>query len=143
MMQLEDYFDFLAPNDIRIKGHRIGIESILYEYIHNAHTAEEIAQRFPTLSLEQVYATILYYLQHKPAMHAYLTEWIEQGEQRWAEQQRHPTPDILRLRQIKAEWQEAERQAASQSDYRPEQRLERLRRIADKYRIEDFAGNAT
>lgn len=32
-MQLEDYFDFLAPNDIRIKGHRIGIEDVLYEYI--------------------------------------------------------------------------------------------------------------
>ncbi len=31
-MQLEDYFDFLAPNDIRIKGHRIGIETVVYEY---------------------------------------------------------------------------------------------------------------
>ena len=27
-MQLEDYFDFLAPNDIRIKGSRIGIELV-------------------------------------------------------------------------------------------------------------------
>ena len=33
-MQLEDYFDFLAPDDIRIKGTCIGIEPILYEYIH-------------------------------------------------------------------------------------------------------------
>ncbi len=24
-MLLEDYFDFLSPNDIHIKGHRIGI----------------------------------------------------------------------------------------------------------------------
>ena len=33
-MQLEQYFDFLAPDDIRIeKGHRIGIESVLYEYL--------------------------------------------------------------------------------------------------------------
>ena len=29
-MQLEDYFDFLAADDIRLKGSRIGIESILY-----------------------------------------------------------------------------------------------------------------
>ena len=29
-VQLEEYFDFLAPNDIRIKGTRVGIESILY-----------------------------------------------------------------------------------------------------------------
>ena len=33
MMQLEDYFNFLTPNDIRLKGTRIGIETILYDYI--------------------------------------------------------------------------------------------------------------
>ena len=32
-MQLEDYFDFLAPADIRLKGTRVGIETILYDYI--------------------------------------------------------------------------------------------------------------
>jgi hypothetical protein len=30
-MELEGYFDFLAPDDIRIKGMRIGIETVLYE----------------------------------------------------------------------------------------------------------------
>ena len=29
-MRLEDYFDFLSP----VKGSRIGIESVLYEYLH-------------------------------------------------------------------------------------------------------------
>ncbi len=33
-MQLEEYFVFLAPDDIRIRETRIGIEHILYEYIH-------------------------------------------------------------------------------------------------------------
>jgi len=56
-MPVEEYFNFLAPDDIRIKGHRIGIESILYEYIHRGKTAEEIAERFPTLTLEQVYSS--------------------------------------------------------------------------------------
>jgi len=101
-MQLEDYFDFLAPNDIRIKGHRIGIESVLYEYIHRAQTPEEIADRFPTLSLEQIYATILYYLHNKEQIDAYLTEWLEYGRRMRAEQARNPTPAMLRLRQIKA-----------------------------------------
>ncbi|MBC8228588.1 hypothetical protein H8E77_03450 [bacterium] len=32
-MQLEDSFDFLAPSDIRLKGTRIGIETILYDFI--------------------------------------------------------------------------------------------------------------
>jgi hypothetical protein len=28
-MQLEDYFEFLDPDDIRIKGHRIGIDNVI------------------------------------------------------------------------------------------------------------------
>jgi hypothetical protein len=31
-MLLEDYFDFLSPDDIRIKGHRIGIQDIIRKY---------------------------------------------------------------------------------------------------------------
>jgi hypothetical protein len=32
-MRLEDYFEFVEPDYIRIKGHRIGIESILRKYL--------------------------------------------------------------------------------------------------------------
>ena len=59
-MHLDEYFEFLAPDDIRIRGHRIGIESVLYEYIYRARTPDEIALKFPTLTTEQFYATILY-----------------------------------------------------------------------------------
>ena len=45
-MQLEQYFDFLAPDDIRIMGHRIGIESVLYEYLLREQTPEQILRRF-------------------------------------------------------------------------------------------------
>ncbi len=31
-MQLEDYFDIHGPDDIRNSGHRIGIETVHYEY---------------------------------------------------------------------------------------------------------------
>jgi hypothetical protein len=48
-MHLEDYFDFLAP-DVRIKGSRIGIETVLYGFIHRARTAEEIACELPPAS---------------------------------------------------------------------------------------------
>lgn len=43
IMQLEDYFIFLAPNDIRLKGTRIGIETIWYDYIYRSHTPEEFS----------------------------------------------------------------------------------------------------
>lgn len=100
-MQLEDYFDFLAPNDIRIKGSRIGIESVLYDYIHRGLSPEEIDQRYWSINLEQVYATILYYLHNKEAVHQYLTEWIEHGERMRAEQEKNPPPVILRLRRLR------------------------------------------
>ena len=59
-MQLEDYFIFLSPDDIRIKGHRIGIDNILF-YFLEGYSPEEILSIYPDLSLEKIYATITYY----------------------------------------------------------------------------------
>ena len=103
-MQLEDYFNFLAPNDIRLKGSRIGIESVLYEYIHRGKTPEQIDERFWSINLEQVYATILYYLHNKEEVHQYMTEWIEFGRKMREEQEKNPDPVILRLRALKEKY---------------------------------------
>ncbi len=100
-MQLEDYFNFLAPNDIRIKGSRIGIETVLYDYIHRGMTPEEIDARYWSITLEQVYATILYYLHNKEAVGQYLADWIEHGERMRREQEENPPPVILRLRRLR------------------------------------------
>lgn len=62
-MQLENYFEFLEPNDIRIEGRRIGIESIPHRY-RAGQTAEEIAREYSTFHLVDIYATITYYLQN-------------------------------------------------------------------------------
>lgn len=102
-MQLEDYFNVLAPDDIRLKGTRIGIESILYEYIYHCKTPEEIAKQFHTVTLEQVYATILYYLHHRSQVEAYLTDWLEFSRTMREEQERNPSPARLRFRQMRAE----------------------------------------
>ena len=78
-MRLEDYFEFLAPNQICLKGTSLGIETILYDYIHRGRKADEIATTHPTVSQEQVFATILYYLHDKDKVHQYMTEWIERS----------------------------------------------------------------
>lgn len=106
-MQLEDYFNFLAPNDIRIKRSRIGIETVLYDYIHRAMTAEEIAEQYDSINLEQIYATILYYLHNKQKIDAYLEDWIEFGRRMREEQERNPTPAMLRLRALTPEQRKA------------------------------------
>lgn len=102
-MQLEDYFNFLAPDDIRLKGSRIGIETILYEYIYRARTPDEIAQIYTSLTLDQVYATILYYLQNKEAVGKYIVDWLEWGHRMREEQRRNPPPVVARLMKLKAE----------------------------------------
>jgi uncharacterized protein (DUF433 family) len=89
-MQLEDYFDFLRPDDIRIKGTRVGIETILYDHIFRERRPEEIAASYPSVTLEQVYATILYYLHNHDAVHAYMTEWLEWGHRMRQEQAKDP-----------------------------------------------------
>ncbi len=104
-MQLEDYFNFLAPNDIRLKGTRVGIENVLYEYIYRARTPEEIVDQFYTIDLEQVYATILYYLHNKDAVSQYLADWLEHGHQMRKAQAMNPPPASERLRKLRAERQ--------------------------------------
>jgi uncharacterized protein (DUF433 family) len=102
-MQIEDYFNILAPNDIRLKGSRIGIETILYEYIYRARTPEEIAKIYTTLSLEQVYATILYYLHNQETISNYMADWLDWGQKMRQEQRRNPSPVVRKLMQLKAE----------------------------------------
>ena len=50
-MNIEDYFDRLSPDDIRIRGTRVGIETVLYEYIYREQTPERIVQSFPSITL--------------------------------------------------------------------------------------------
>ena len=104
-MQIETYFDFLAEDDIRIKGTRIGIETVLDEYIHNGKTAEAIADRYHTVTLEQVYATILYYLQNPEKVGAYLEDYLEYCRKSREEYEKNPPSGVIRLRKILAERQ--------------------------------------
>jgi uncharacterized protein (DUF433 family) len=106
-MELEEYFNFLAPDDIRVKGTRVGIETILYDYIYRSRSPEDIASRYPSLTQEQVYATITYYLRNKEKVTAYLSNWLENARLRREEQDRNPSPAIQKLRRIAAERESA------------------------------------
>jgi uncharacterized protein (DUF433 family) len=103
LMQLEDYFDFLSPEDIRIKDHRIGIETVLYDYLFRARTPEEIQQSYPSLTLEKVHATILYYLHNKETVSQYIENWLAWGQQQRQLQTLNPHPAAEKLRRLKAQ----------------------------------------
>lgn len=95
---MENYFDFLGPDDIRIRGTRVGIETVLDDYLGGA-SPEEIAARYRTLTLEQVYATITYYLHRQEEIDKYLERWRAYTEAAWQEQQRNPPEFVRELRE--------------------------------------------
>jgi uncharacterized protein (DUF433 family) len=101
----------LAPDDIRIKGTWIGIETVLYEYIPRGQCPKEIAARYPSLTLEQVYATLTYYLRNREAINTYLEDWLEHGRQRREAQERNPPPVVVKLQALAAQRQGAGVQA--------------------------------
>jgi len=55
--------------------------------------------RYPTLSLEQVYATITYYLANQEQLRAYLALVAERQGKAWQEQQRNPSEFVRMLRE--------------------------------------------
>lgn len=118
-MIIESYFEFLDSGEIRLKSTRVGIEIVLRDYLGGAGP-EEIVLRYPTLSLEQVHATILYYLHNTEELDDYLKEWKEQGEAAWQEQQHHPSKFVLNLRKrIEAKRRQSQKQLAMLEELTP------------------------
>lgn len=97
-MDWSNYFDFFSVDDIRIKGTRVGIETVLDDYLSGA-SPDEIVARYRTLTLEQVYATITYYLNNQEDVGSYLERWRTYAEAAWQEQQRNPPEFVHELRE--------------------------------------------
>ncbi len=96
-MEFEKYFEFIDNEAIRIAGTRIGIETVLRDYLEGA-SPEEIMLRYPTLSLEQVHATITYFLANQEKVDLYLEQVRQHQEEAWQKQQRHPSEFVQELR---------------------------------------------
>ncbi len=103
-MKLEDYFTFLSKDDIRIKGHRIGIDNVLFYYLEG-YTPEEIKAVYPDLTLEKIHATILYYLHNQTEIDAYLNTIKTWKETRYQESLKTTSPQREKMRKIKAKKQ--------------------------------------
>ncbi|WP_107669158.1 DUF433 domain-containing protein [Cyanothece sp. BG0011] len=99
-MQLEDYFLFISEDDIRIKGHRIGIDNVLF-YFLEGYTPEEIKAVYPDLSLEKIYVTITYYLQNQQEIDAYLLRIQQWKESHYQESLKNPSPQRQKMQRIK------------------------------------------
>ena len=106
-MELESYFEFLAPDDIRIRGTRIGIETILYDYLYRGQSPEDIAACYRSVALEQVYATITYHLHNREAVNTYLEGWLVHGRRMREAQDQNPPPVLIKLCTLAAQQRQA------------------------------------
>lgn len=68
-----------ADGTIRIKGSRVSLDSIVYHFNLGA-TAEQIAHKFPSLELADIYAVITYYLNHRETVDEYLRRQEAEGD---------------------------------------------------------------
>ena len=100
-MKLEDYFEFVSADEILLRGTRIGIEAILTEYLEGA-LPEGIAINYPPVTLEQVHATITYYLRQQETLDQYLGRWVERGNAALRRQQQSQSSLLQRLIQVRA-----------------------------------------
>ena len=69
-----------ADGVVVVTGTRVSLDLIVETFLDGA-TAEEIAQRYPTLKLDDIYAVITYYLRHRDEVGAYLERRDEQRAQ--------------------------------------------------------------
>jgi uncharacterized protein (DUF433 family) len=104
-MQLEDYLEFEQFDNsdrIRVKGTRVAIEVLLEEFIKGARP-DEIQRNYPTVTGEQVYATINYYLHNQAEMDAYRQRSRDAADgayQEWLRTHK-PSPLEQRIRAVR------------------------------------------
>ena len=63
----------IEGDSYRINGTRVSLDSVVYDYLSGL-SPESIADNFDTLSLEQVYGAITYYLAHRGEVDKHLMQ---------------------------------------------------------------------
>jgi uncharacterized protein (DUF433 family) len=58
----------------RISGTRVSLDSVVLAFLQGLSPETIAAECLPTLTLEQVYGAIAYYLAHRPEVDAYLKQ---------------------------------------------------------------------
>lgn len=81
----------------RVSGTRVTLDTIVSAFRTGA-TAEEIAQRYPVIPLEDVYAVIAWYLQHQQTADEYLANRRTFAEEVRAENERRFNSTGVRAR---------------------------------------------
>jgi uncharacterized protein (DUF433 family) len=96
---------------LRVGNTRVLLDLVIYSF-RLGHTPETITSQYPSLSLDDVYLAIGYYLRHRDEVEAYLRQQEAEAEAfRQAYEREHP-PKLTR--EILLERLEAKRKASGE-----------------------------
>jgi uncharacterized protein (DUF433 family) len=84
----------------RVTGTRISLDSIVHTY-WEGQSAEEIISQFPTLTAEQVYGAIAFYLSRRGEIDAYMASQDGKWEQLRQASEARNGPLVSRLRGVR------------------------------------------
>lgn len=82
---------------IRVGGTRVTLETVIGAFKDGA-AAEEILERYPSVSLADIYAVIAYYLRHRDEVDAYIREQEKEAENVRLENEARFAPQGIRER---------------------------------------------
>jgi uncharacterized protein (DUF433 family) len=84
----------------RVGSSQVMLDSVVAAF-HQGHSPETIRQQYPTLTLEEVYGSIAYYLAHGAEVEAYLQRQDVVWERERARSEQRTSPVVERLRALR------------------------------------------
>lgn len=97
MNKTVSYVQTDAAGVMRVGQQQVPLDSVLAAF-EQGHSPESIRSQYPSLTLEEIYGAITYYLAHQDEVHEYLrrqdslwAQWKQRSEQA-------PNPLLTRLR---------------------------------------------
>jgi hypothetical protein len=108
-LPLPGFLERREDDEIYLVAHRVTLENVCF-YYHEGYSAEMLRERFPTLPLVLIHKVIVFYLENRDAVEAYLAAQEAARDReftRW-QQTTRTTPDLAELRRRRDARQKAQ-----------------------------------
>jgi len=96
-MRWEDFFEFQAHDEVKLKGHRIWLHHVVEMYLSGLTDVKQLRDWYPDLDESAVLACLLYYSLHREQVDNYLASMREHAEEMRAKQRIELAPLIERM----------------------------------------------
>jgi uncharacterized protein (DUF433 family) len=125
-MNLPEFLIDHPDGEIRLAGHRIGLYAVIREYMEG-RSAEEIAEEYPTLSVDLIRQVVAFYLENRADVDNYVDAYQKELDRQAAAP---PGPGTLRVRELMKRIEQADLEHGSDPSWLSLSPAEKLRRIA-------------